>query len=302
MSIELSGINVLISIGLLAICVIIFILLLRKVYRLRKDKNAINQEFDSIQNRNKYHGVNTLKNVGMNLKLGFVCSLAFVLLSFSWTTYDPVVLMDWDEPTFDDVIPITPPPTDHRPPPPPPPPPVIEPVTDDLIEEDDELEFVDESVEDDTVIDYAPIAEPAKEVGPAPRAVYVEKEEIDEIIYIAESMPRFPGCEDLSGSKNEKKACADKKMLEYIYTKLKYPVMARDNDIEGTVVIQFVVSKEGTITDVNVVRKLGGGCSEAAAKVVREMNSLPDRWTPGKQMGKKVRVMYTLPIKFKLLK
>lgn len=302
MSLELSGTNVLISIGLLAICIIIFILSLKKMYQLRKDENTINEEFDSIENRNKYQSVNALKSFGLNLKLGFLCSLVFVLLSFSWTTYDHEIWFNVSTDCYVEAIEEVRRTIHDVPPPPPPPPPVIEPVVDDLMDEEDELEFVDESVEDDTVIEYTPIAEPAKEIGPAPMPAPAEEDEIDEIVYIAESMPRFPGCEDISGSKKEKKSCADKKMLAYIYSRLKYPSIARSNGIEGTVVIQFVVSKEGSIKDIKVARELGGGCSEAAANVVRDMNNLPDRWIPGEQMGKKVKVMYTLPIKFKLLK
>ena len=69
-------------------------------------------------------------------------------------------------------------------------------------------------------------------------------------------MPRFPGCED-KGSAAEKKQCADKKMLEFIYKNIKYPAIARENGVEGTCVIQFVVEKDGAIADAKVVRDIG---------------------------------------------
>lgn len=112
-------------------------------------------------------------------------------------------------------------------------------------------------------------------------------------------MPRFPGCEDL-GTDKEKDDCAKKKMLEYIYKNLKYPAIARENGIEGQVVLQFVVDKDGSVTDAKIVRDIGAGCGEAAQLVVEGMNKMSTKWTPGKQRGRPVRVLYTLPVKFKL--
>ena len=113
-------------------------------------------------------------------------------------------------------------------------------------------------------------------------------------------MPRFPGCEDMSGTNKEKEDCAKQKMLQYIYKNLKYPAIARENGVEGTAVLQFVVSETGKVVDVKVVRDSGAGCGDAAAKVVNAMNNLPQKWTPGKQRGRPVKVLYTLPVKFKL--
>ena len=76
--------------------------------------------------------------------------------------------------------------------------------------------------------------------------------------------------------------------------------IARENGVEGMVVVQFVVNEKGKVDKVNVVRDIGAGCGEAAAKVVEEMNSFTTGWTPGKQRGRPVKVLYTLPVKFKL--
>ena len=65
-------------------------------------------------------------------------------------------------------------------------------------------------------------------------------------------------------------------------------------------VLQFVVGKDGSVKDIKVVRDPGAGCGDAAEKVVRGMNNLPQKWTPGKQRGRAVKVLYTLPVKFKL--
>lgn len=113
-------------------------------------------------------------------------------------------------------------------------------------------------------------------------------------------MPRFPGCEDLDANDQEKKACSDKKLLEFIYENISYPSMARENDIQGTVVIQFVVEKDGKITGAKVVREIGGGCGDEAIRIIDLMEKMPQRWIPGKQRGRAVRVMFNLPIKFLL--
>ncbi|HHH52664.1 MAG TPA: energy transducer TonB, partial [Bacteroidetes bacterium] len=121
----------------------------------------------------------------------------------------------------------------------------------------------------------------------------------DAPINIVEIMPRFPGCEDMN-TNMEREKCAQEKMLQYIYSNLEYPVIARETGIEGRVVIRFVVSKTGEINSVKILRDIGGGCGEAAAEVINNMNNLPEKWIPGRQGGRKVSVFYTLPVVFKL--
>jgi len=116
----------------------------------------------------------------------------------------------------------------------------------------------------------------------------------------AEQMPRFPGCEDMDGSNKEKESCSQKALFQYIAGNLKYPSIARTNGIEGLVVVRFIVSKTGKITDLKILSDIGAGCGKAALEVVESMNELPDSWTPGKQRGRPVNVQYTLPVKFKL--
>ena len=109
----------------------------------------------------------------------------------------------------------------------------------------------------------------------------------------------FPGCESV-GDKNERKQCAQKKMLEFIYSNIKYPPIARENGVEGTTVIRFVVEKDGSIGEPQIVRDIGAQCGEEALRVVKLMNNMPKKWNPGKQRGKPVRVYFNLPVKFKL--
>src|SRR5690606_16935087 len=81
---------------------------------------------------------------------------------------------------------------------------------------------------------------------------------------------------------------------EYLGKNMRYPDAARENNIEGRVSVQFVVSEDGSISDVKVVgsRRVGGGCEEEAMRVV---SSMP-KWRPGKQNGRPVKVYYTLPV------
>lgn len=247
----------------------------------------------------KYPDVNSFRFSGLLTKLGGALALAAVLFAFSATTFEKEVYIPDGALDMDEEIEVEPPRTaEPPPPPPPPPPPVIEEVPEEELLEEDEPEFLDQDVEEEDVMEELP--EVVEEAPPPPPPPPPPAPEEEEVFMIVEQSPRFPGCEDMSGSKEEKEACAQKKMLEYIYGNLKYPAIARENGIEGQVVIQFVVAKDGSIEDIQLVRDLEGGCGEAAVKVVRGMNSLPQKWTPGKQRGRPVKVKYTLPVKFKL--
>jgi TonB family protein len=88
-----------------------------------------------------------------------------------------------------------------------------------------------------------------------------------------------------------------KELFKYLGMNVKYPADARENGIEGTVYVGFVVEKDGSLSNVNVKRGIGGGCNEASVIVVQSMNG---KWNAGSHKGQKVRVAYTLPLKFKL--
>ena len=144
-------------------------------------------------------------------------------------------------------------------------------------------------------------AEPKTEAAITPKSspeTYTETE-MEDVYKVVEEMPRFPGCEEV-GDMRERKTCADKKMLQYIYENLKYPTEAKDAGLEGQCVIQFIVAIDGSIENIKVVRDIGGGCGEAVRNVISSMNNMPSKWISGKQSGKPVKVMYTLPVKFKL--
>jgi periplasmic protein TonB len=83
---------------------------------------------------------------------------------------------------------------------------------------------------------------------------------------------------------------------EFLSKNLRYPELAKENNIQGRVTVRFVVDENGDVSDVNVVKGIGGGCDEEAKRVVMKM----PKWRPGKQNGKAVKVYYTLPISFRL--
>lgn len=121
----------------------------------------------------------------------------------------------------------------------------------------------------------------------------------DVIYVIAEEMAYFPGCDSLV-SKRVRDECATAKMLEYLGAHIVYPPAAYEKGIQGTVVVTFVVEKDGSISGAKVIREIGGGCGEEALRVIQSMNENGIRWIPGKQRNKPVRIQYNMPIKFKI--
>ncbi len=121
-----------------------------------------------------------------------------------------------------------------------------------------------------------------------------------EVFTVVEEMPRFPGCEGMQGDYTQIKKCSAEKLFQYIFKHLKYPEEAKKNGVQGTVVARFVIQKDGTIGDVNILRDPGTGLGEEAKQVLKSMNAMPDKWIPGRQRGKAVNVFYTVPIKFEL--
>jgi protein TonB len=104
------------------------------------------------------------------------------------------------------------------------------------------------------------------------------------IFFVVEVQPEFPGGMD--------------SMYAFIQKNLIYPEKAKAEGIEGRVFITFTIEKDGSVSNVKILRGIGGGCDEAAKEVVEKM----PKWKPGTQRGKPVRVQFNLPIKFELPK
>ena len=288
------------------IAVILGLVMLGKFYFNRKSESNLTEKYQGkqwsspLEARNKYPDVNIFQYRGILVSLSLIMSLSLIIGLFNLTTIEKkVAIPDGASLALDVDVEIEPPRTaEPPPPPPPPPPPVIEEVPADLLVEAETVEFLDQSVDAKTEIVAPAIVEKEEKIYVAPPPPPPPPPPAEEEIFkVVEEMPRFPGCESLP-SIAEKKACADKKLLEFIYQNINYPNVARENNIEGTVVIRFVVDKNGKISQAEIVREIGGGCGEEALRVVRKMNEMPVRWSPGKQRGRPVNVYFTLPVKF----
>lgn len=133
------------------------------------------------------------------------------------------------------------------------------------------------------------IAEPFRITALEPAFVLLEglssssdKPDNDTVFSVCEEMPEFPG--------------GSEKFMEYLSSNIKYPEEAKEKGISGRVLIQFVIEKDGSVTNVKVMKGIGALCDDEAVRVVKSM----PKWKPGKQEGKPVRVNYILPVSFKL--
>lgn len=209
------------------------------------------------------------KQKGLFFEIGLVASLAIVLVAFEWKSYEGN-LQDLGqlqmEQIEEEIIPIT---QQQVTPPPPPPPQTIElQIVEDDKEIENEIDIKDSEADQNTQVQ-----------------VVAQQEEVVEeveIFTIVEDMPTFPGGEEA--------------LFKYLGNNIKYPQMAKEAGIQGTVFVTFVIGADGKVRDVKVLRGIKGGCDEEAVRVVQNMPN----WKPGKQRGKSVSVQYNLPIRFTL--
>lgn len=216
-----------------------------------------------------------------SLLMGLVLSLSVVFVALEWRSsnaseggaVDKIDVADMEDALF---IPDT-----QQPPPPEPETPVQETVEVQLPEE---FKVVDNEKEVAKIAlvsadEKRPLPPPAPVVT-APAPVVEEEEQIFEIV---EEEPVPPG-----GSQEA--------LLKWVARSIVYPEIAADNGVQGRVIVQFVVERDGSISKATVVRGVDPSLDKEALRVVNKM----DKWKPGKQRGKAVRVKYTLPIQFKL--
>lgn len=110
----------------------------------------------------------------------------------------------------------------------------------------------------------------------------IENQATEEIYNVVEQMPEFPGGQD--------------KLFQYLKENIKYPDDAEKAGLEGRVVCQFVVDKDGSITDIDVIQSISESLDKEAVRVIKAM----PKWKPGKMKGETVRVKFTIPISFRL--
>lgn len=118
-----------------------------------------------------------------------------------------------------------------------------------------------------------------------------------EILKVVTTMPLFPGCELSHSHLEERRKCSKKLMLNFLYDNMEYPDSLLNGTIEGMSVVQFVVNENGVLSDFRIVREL---CAECSVNTFNVLKSMP-LWIPAENKhGKKVKVLYTLPVKFKI--
>lgn len=220
----------------------------------------------------KSEEANLDKKVSVLRTLGIMAALSLTLVAFQWRMYEAAIddsNLGGEEAIEEEEIPIAI--LEEKPPEPEPPKKEEQVVLEIIEDESDEEETMEaDDSEADEEIEIEEVDEEDEEV------------EEEEIFAYAEEMPAFPGGETA--------------MLKYMGKNTRYPQLAKESNIQGTVYVGFVVGKDGSINDVKVLRGIGGGCDEEAIRVVKNM----PKWTAGKQRGKPVKVSFRLPFKFNL--
>ncbi len=220
-----------------------------------------------------------------NSSLYFVIGLSVVLFvswqAIEWKTYKrtydyEALNVDDDD---DEEIPIT---EQIKTPPPPPPPPPPAPEVIEIVEDEEDVE---ETVIESTETDEEEIVE----------IVEVEEEELDIDVPFAviEDVPIFPGCERVK--KSERRNCFQEKMNKHIRKNFRYPEIAQEMGIQGRVYVNFIIAKDGKITNIRM-RGPDKNLENEAQRIIAKLPSM----TPGKQRGRPVRVPFSIPITFRL--
>lgn len=228
--------------------------------------------------------------------IGLSVSLFVVNVLFSWTTTRPVYTYD-DRPetaTEEILIPRSQHEEEKRLPPPTPPAITFSEVVEEItfVEEIFELS-PDEFVDENTIIDI-PVSTTTETTEKAPMAIPLPPSESEnKIVVMAENMPVFGDCFSME-NEAERRNCTNKSLMKFLMSRVKYPDAANGVGLEGTVVARFVINREGKVEKTEIIRDIGAGCGE---EVLRAINELP-RWRPGRQNGRPVSVMYTIPVKF----
>ena len=188
------------------------------------------------------------------------------------------ILVEQDE---EEEIPLT---EQIKTPPPPPPPPVQAPTEIEIVEDEEEVE---ETIIESTETDRDEIIE-------VEDVVIEEEEEIIDVPFaVIEDVPVFPGCENVE--KDQLRNCFQEQMNKHIRRNFRYPEIAQEMGIKGGVFVNFIISEDGSITNIRM-RGLDKNLEGEAKPII----SLLPNMTPGKQRGRPVRVPFSIPIVFRL--
>lgn len=230
---------------------------------------------------------NEKADLSKNSSLYFVIGLSLILLiswqAIEWKTYDKSFYgyeaLDVEE-DDDEEIPIT---EQLKTPPPPPPPPPPAPEVIEVVEDEEEVE--------ETVIESTETNE--DEIVEVVEVIEEEFEDVDVPFAVIEDVPIFPGCEKVA--KSERRNCFQEQMNRHIRKNFRYPEIAQEMGIQGRVYVNFIIAKDGSISNI----RMRGPDKNLEAEAQRIISKLP-QMTPGKQRGRAVRVPFSIPITFRL--
>jgi protein TonB len=226
-------------------------------------------------------------DLSKNSGLYFVIGLSLILLiswqAIEWRTYEKVYAYEAlnVEDEDDEEIPIT---EQLKTPPPPPPPP---PPAPEVIEGVEDEEEVEETVIESTETNEDEIIE-VEEVE-----IEEEFEDVDVPFAVIEDVPIFPGCEKVA--KSERRKCFQEQMNKHIRRNFRYPEIAQEMGIQGRVYVNFIIAKDGSISNIRM-RGPDKNLEKEAQRIISKLPSM----TPGKQRGRAVRVPFSIPITFRL--
>lgn len=223
----------------------------------------------------KSKSANLERGKGTWVLMGLVAVLAILYVAFEWTQHEKKfndeILNAGDITIEEEVIPITMP---EKKTVPPPPQAVTQAEVLNIVEDDADIEETTlVSAEDQT--EYVEISDDVP-------IVVEDIEEEQQIFQVVENMPEFPG--------------GTAALMAYLRKNIKYPTICQEQGIQGRVVVQFVVNKDGSIVDPEVIKPVNPYLDKEALRVISTM----PKWKPGEQRGKPVRVKFTVPVQFKL--
>ena len=228
-----------------------------------------NPEADLNKNRNLYFVI------GLTLVLGVTWG------AVEYKSYERKIDLTNSDMLVDDEedVPIT---EQLKTPPPPPPPPPPAPEVIEIVEDEEEVE---ETVIESTESDEEMVIEDI--------VVEDDFDDIDVPFAVIEDVPIFPGCESVA--KSQRRACFQEQMNKHIRKNFRYPDIAQEMGIQGRDYVNFIISKDGTITNI----RMRGPDKNLENEAARIIGRLP-QMTPGRQRGRPVRVPFSIPITFRL--
>lgn len=211
---------------------------------------------------------------GLFLEIGLIVILALAFLAFNIKKYEREQVEAISRTVVDEVEETVLNTEEQEKPPEP------EPVQEQVLTD---IEVVDNNATIENEVDMSAFTEEVLNVDVSAPIVEEKEEEVEEeVVIIPDVNPEFGG--------------GEAKLYEYLQENIQYPQLARDGGITGKVYVQFVVEKDGSITNVQVKRDIGGGCGDEAKRVVKAM----PKWKPGKVGGRTVRSQFVLPVNFNL--